>query len=90
MTNTISLAQELVHPNIHYNDTHLSWENFPAISEDGSHYLIIYNEYSCCIDTGNILQQQAIGFEYRLTLQRIDVIKTRKQNIKTRKQNIKT
>ncbi len=53
-------AQELDTPSIVYNGTDLSWENFPAISEDGSYYLIIYNEYSCCIDSGNILQQRNI------------------------------
>ncbi|TSE04978.1 hypothetical protein [Aquimarina algiphila] len=54
------LAQELDTPSIVYNDTDLSWQNFPAISEDGSYYLIIYNEYSCCVDTGSILQQRSV------------------------------
>ncbi|TPN83934.1 SH3 domain-containing protein [Aquimarina algicola] len=63
LINTISSAQESVHPSIYYKDAHLFWKNFPAISEDGSNYLIIYNQYSCCVDTGNILQQRSTDTE---------------------------
>lgn len=61
LINTISLAQESIHPSIHYRDSYLSWKNFPAISEDGSHYLLIYNQYSCCVDTGSILQKRSVS-----------------------------
>ena len=56
---TTSSAQEFVGPSIHFEDSYLSWKNFPAISEDGSHYLIVYNRYSCCVDLGNTLQKRS-------------------------------
>ncbi|WP_299436112.1 hypothetical protein [uncultured Aquimarina sp.] len=52
-----SLAQETFRPFIDQYGDNLVWDNFPAISEDGSHYLIIYNEYSCCIDLGFTLKK---------------------------------
>ncbi|AXT49562.1 hypothetical protein D1818_01525 [Aquimarina sp. BL5] len=50
-------AQQVLRPFVaHYGDN-LVCDNFPAISEDGLHYLIIYSQYSCCVDLGFSLQK---------------------------------
>jgi len=51
------IAQETLKPFVEHYGDNLVWDNFPAISEDGSHYLIVYNEYSCCIDLGFTLKK---------------------------------
>ncbi|WP_027391325.1 hypothetical protein [Aquimarina latercula] len=50
-------AQEPRQPIVDYEENNLILDNFPAISEDGSHYLAVYNQYSCCIYLGNSLQK---------------------------------
>ncbi|GAA4114110.1 hypothetical protein GCM10022393_13400 [Aquimarina addita] len=39
------------------SDEVLEWVNFPAISEDGTYFLAVYSEYSCCLDLGGVLQK---------------------------------
>ncbi|WP_298539679.1 hypothetical protein [uncultured Aquimarina sp.] len=54
----LSIAQEeTLRPSLNFYDDNLALNNFPAISEDRSHYLILYNEYSCCIETEEVLQK---------------------------------
>ncbi|WP_405206454.1 hypothetical protein [Aquimarina sp. LLG6339-5] len=50
-------SQEPRQPIVYYEEDNLVLDNFPAISEDGSHYLVVYNQYSCCVYLGNSLQK---------------------------------
>ncbi|MBW1298160.1 hypothetical protein [Aquimarina litoralis] len=51
------IAQETFKPFVDFYGDNLVLDNFPAISEDGSHYLIEYSQYSCCISTEEKLQK---------------------------------
>ncbi|WP_378174463.1 hypothetical protein [Aquimarina sp. SS2-1] len=50
-------AQETLKPFVdHYGDN-LVLEGFPAISKDGTHYLVVYSQYVCCIVPEETLQK---------------------------------
>ncbi|GAA0721883.1 hypothetical protein GCM10009430_23720 [Aquimarina litoralis] len=52
-----SIAQEFFEPFVDFYGDNLVVDNFPAISDDGSHYLIEYSQYSCCVSTETKLQK---------------------------------
>ncbi|WP_299311518.1 hypothetical protein [uncultured Aquimarina sp.] len=58
ITSKLLIAQEKTFKPFvdHYGDN-LVLDNFPAVSEDGLYYLIIYSEYSCCLALGSSLQK---------------------------------
>lgn len=53
----LSIAQEFFKPFVDFYGDNLVLDNFPAISEDGSLYLIEYSQYSCCVSTETQLQK---------------------------------
>lgn len=53
----MSEAQETLKPIVGFYGDNLVLDNFPAISDDGSHYLVKYSQYSCCISTEEKLQK---------------------------------
>ncbi len=57
LVSQITCTQQTLRPFVQYDGDNLILENFPAISEDGSHYIVISNKYSCCLDFGDILQK---------------------------------
>ncbi|MGY3794765.1 hypothetical protein [Aquimarina sp. 433] len=53
----VSIAQKYFKPFVDFYGDNLVVDNFPAISDDGSHYLIEYSQYSCCVSTETKLQK---------------------------------